>query len=1022
MKKFLALLTALSLLAFAGSAFAVTVNATPSSVFVVVGTSATATVTGTAAHEGGTLTYEKTGGPAWAEFSGNTITFAPGSGVADNSYTVTITITETYLENPSAAGHSEPTQMTETATATVTATVYNIKPVTLAVSAPSVAVTAGTTTGTATLTGTAGNGGSVTYAIVAGPTWASLSGNTLTFTPGAEVAAGTYPITVRATESYTLLDGVARTATSSVVTVNVEVAAYVIPPAPVTSQDEEDTGSESTKTSEAAEAVDTKVVTKVVTTTTTETKTVTVQTFTDAAVAAAKVVTTVTKEETTQTVTQVTEKLKVTTTAESTAAANSVVETITQTTTTTTTTVTATEAATQFLTALTAPSSTGAEEDTSTKASKQAIATSLFKGKTTESGTTAAADTSFLTSKARAKADGTTETPAETFLRVLEDTLATAARVLTASNPTTAAKLQSMFTSTTTTTTTTTTVSVVDSTVLQNASVTNADGTETDEAPAFEDVMAQLAQQAQQEVDNTAEGTEASAKADTKLAEVQQEAPVTVTAPVSLPDDAEPSIAMINMPPQKPDMYGKRINFRALKQKKGSKFNTAVFTGAAIDAEEDGTGTFLNSIGQEIDTIPGEGEWGIPEGETEEQLIIPGQFSVAMLMQPGTVYTPVVTTPAEELATVEGVSTTAETKDVSVDVTTVEEKVVTVPVYDGATFSTSFDSELEEYFKLQGYDTEVGEFIVPGEDGVFSVASEADTAMLSRTSRAVVQTLPMIAPVGDTASDTAQYVMRVLYEIPLDTDTMAVSSADVVLAFWPNALTAVDDNGNVTTAVPGEALFLDETGRAFFTADMVRQVAQGELGVPSNDGKTQGYTGYIVMTLAKLSDDAEWYKPVITVKRESVTTPVPGPESGDQPGTESGDQPVTTTLSLSASASTIIMELGETETLTLSAANIEGTASYAVDAPAAAGVTLSGTRATITPTAVGSYTLRFTVTDSGRTTSNTATASVALTVTEEGGNSGGEVVSTVGSSGGGCDAGFGALALALLAGFIARKK
>ena len=613
---------------------------------------------------------------------------------------------------------------------------------------------------------------------------------------------------------------------------------------------------------------------------------------------------------------------------------------------------------------------------------------------------------SFLTSKAKAKADGTQETPAETFLRVLEDTLATAARVLTASNPTTVTKLQSMFTQTTTETTVTTTVQVVDSTVLQNASVTNADGSESDEAPAFEDVMAQLAQQAQQEVDNTVEGTDESSKADTKLAEVQKEAPVAVAAPVALPDDAEPSIAMINMPPQKPDMYGKKINFRALKQKKGSKFSTAAFTAAAIDANEDGTATFLNSIGQEIDTIPGEGEWGTPDGETEEQLIIPGQFSVAMLMQPGVVYTPVVTTPSEELETIEGVSTTEETKDVSVDVTTVEVVDVVVPVYDTAKYSTSFDEELEEYFEAQDYDVHVGEFVVAGEAGVYSVNSAADTAMLAATNRAVVQTLPMIAPKGDTASDTAQYVMKVRYEIPRDTATTVISSADAVLGFWPNAL--VTEEG--TTAERGEADFLDATGKAFFTADMVRQVAAGELGTPI-DENTQGYTGYIVMNLAKLSDDADPYKPVITVKRETVTT--------TEPGTE---EPGVTSLSLRTSASTINMKLGDTEVLTLTAANIEGTATYSVEADLAAGVNVDRTTgvATITPVVAGNYTLKFTVTDSGRTTDNTATANVALNVTDDSGS--GEVVSSLGSSGGGCDAGFGALALAVLGAFIAARK
>ena len=942
MKKLLAVFTALSLLAFAGSAFAaVNVNATPTTVFAIVGVnSPTASVTGTAAHNG-TLTYEKTGGPEWATFSNNTITFAPGSTVADGPYTVTITVTETYTESydvpaedPSAAGHvtprTETRTLTDTGIATVTATVYNIKTVRLTASTSSVAVTAGTTTGTATLTGAAGNGGSVAYTLVSGPAWASLSGNTLTFTPGADVNADTYPVTVRATETYTLADGVQRTATSQNLVINVQVAAAPVVVEPITSKDEQDTGNESTKTSEAAVVVETKTVTKVVTTTTTETKTVTVQTFADAAVAATKIVTTVKKEVTTQTVTQATETLRVATTAAATSAANTVVQSLIQTTTTTTTTTTATEVATQLLVAVKATdtSTTPTEEDTSTAAadaSKQSMVTSLLKGKTDADDTSDAVNTSFLSGKAQAG-----ETLAETLLRVLDETIATAARVLTADNPTTSAKLVSMFTSTATSTTTTTTVSVVNSTVLQNASVTQEDGSESDEAPAFEDVMAQLAQQAQQEVANTEEGSEASDKADTKLAEVQQEAPVAVTAPVALPDDAEPSIAMLNLPPQKPDMYGKKIKFRSLKQKKGNRFSTAVFTTAAIDANEDGTGTFLNSIGQEVDTVPGENEWGTPEGEDDEQLIIPGQITVAMLMNPGTVYTPIVTTPSEELNDVEGVSTTAESKDVSVDVTTVEVVKISLDVYDTEKYSTSFDEELEDYFVEQGYDVHVGAFIVSGEKGVYSVNSAADTAMLAATTRAVVQTLPMIAPKGNTASDTANYVMKVRYEIPRDTDTMTISSADTVLAFWPNAL--VTEEG--TYATRGEADFLDTTGEAMLTANMVRQIAKGQLGTPI-DETTQGYTGYIAMTLAKLSDDADPYKPVITVKREAVAATTPGGNSGETPG---GETPG-----------------GETP----------------------GGETPGGNEPT---------------------------------------------TGSLGSSGGGCDAGFGALAFAVLAGFIAARK
>lgn len=129
-----------------------------------------------------------------------------------------------------------------------------------------------------------------------------------------------------------------------------------------------------------------------------------------------------------------------------------------------------------------------------------------------------------------------------------------------------------------------------------------------------------------------------------------------------------------------------------------------------------------------------------------------------------------------------------------------------------------------------------------------------------------------------------------------------------------------------------------------------------------------------------------------------------------------GDTPTTPALTLTPSKSSLSIVLGNYETLTLSS-NALGTATYSVvTADEAAGVELNSStgEAVITPTAVGTYSLVFSVTDSGRASgSNTASITVPLTVRAGG---------SVGSSGGGCDAGFGALALAVLGGFIAARK
>ena len=295
--------------------------------------------------------------------------------------------------------------------------------------------------------------------------------------------------------------------------------------------------------------------------------------------------------------------------------------------------------------------------------------------------------------------------------------------------------------------------------------------------------------------------------------------------------------------------------------------------------------------------------------------------------------------------------------------------------------------------------------------------------MLAATDRAVVQTLPMVATKGENASDLAMYVIKTRLRIPANTATSTISSADHVLEFWPAGLVSINDAGQVTTAATGEAVFLDAADMSEITDDLVRAVAAGQAGYAINS-TTWGYDCYVAMTFAKLDDDDDPYTPVLTVKLEDVVSGeepvIPKPQSPDQPS--GPDQPVTTTLGLSASASTVNITLGNSRTVTLSAANVQGTASYAVDAPAAAGVTLSGTTATIRPTAVGTYSVKFTVTDSGRTTNNTATANVTVNVTEASEPEPETPTGTVGSSGGGCDSGFGALALAVLGGFIAARK
>ncbi|MBQ7215573.1 MAG: hypothetical protein IJS39_06275 [Synergistaceae bacterium] len=86
-------------------------------------------------------------------------------------------------------------------------------------------------------------------------------------------------------------------------------------------------------------------------------------------------------------------------------------------------------------------------------------------------------------------------------------------------------------------------------------------------------------------------------------------------------------------------------------------------------------------------------------------------------------------------------------------------------------------------------------------------------------------------------------------------------------------------------------------------------------------------------------------------------------------------------FALSASSTDLNIALGRSATITLTASGIYGTASYSADAPAEAGLTLSGNTAAFSPTASGTYIVTFTVTDSGRESgSNSASVTVSLTV------------------------------------------
>ena len=127
---------------------------------------------------------------------------------------------------------------------------------------------------------------------------------------------------------------------------------------------------------------------------------------------------------------------------------------------------------------------------------------------------------------------------------------------------------------------------------------------------------------------------------------------------------------------------------------------------------------------------------------------------------------------------------------------------------------------------------------------------------------------------------------------------------------------------------------------------------------------------------------------------------------------------LSTTRSVSLNLATLG---GNTSTITLAPANALGAVSYTYTVTPSTGLTvsISGNSATLTAEETGTYTVVFTATDAGRTTDNTATFTTTVTV---GSGITSPDVRSIGSSSGGCDAGFGALALVLAAPLFLRRR
>ncbi len=215
------------------------------------------------------------------------------------------------------------------------------------------------------------------------------------------------------------------------------------------------------------------------------------------------------------------------------------------------------------------------------------------------------------------------------------------------------------------------------------------------------------------------------------------------------------------------------------------------------------------------------------------------------------------------------------------------------------------------------------------------------------------------------------------------------------------------------------------------TANALGEVSYSYTVTPDNGGLTVALSGnqatltgatagtytvvFTATDAARATDNTATATTTVTVSG-GVT---PGPDSGDQPVPGSEFM-----YSVTGSTTVSVALAAHDTSITITPRNVLGTVSYTSSASWVSVDSSTGV-VTITPTDSSlvsdtPHVVTITLTDSGRTTGNTQTVTLTITVTR--GGSGGDVVPTVGSSGGGCDAGFGALALALALPLFLRRR
>lgn len=384
---------------------------------------------------------------------------------------------------------------------------------------------------------------------------------------------------------------------------------------------------------------------------------------------------------------------------------------------------------------------------------------------------------------------------------------------------------------------------------------------------------------------------------------------------------------------------------------------------------------FLNSSGARVNRIPGENNEGI----------VPGLVTMVMVLEPGAKHTPVVTVDNNELPA----ELKAESKQVEVEVVRLVEATFTEQ--SNSFFSTNVSWDLiantdytngYEYYRISDDAGGRVNHVTIGDD--WTRTDEDNAAMTSNPSFDLTRVVRLPALIGTNETEDNVYIVKVNFQISDANRAKILASADNgAFVFFPNGPQKASARSRVTKAVEGPLTSYLET------------MKPEEL---KSSSVTEGYLSFIIPAGETLE------KPMLAVRLRKTAEPGPEPDE----------------FYITASDTAVTVTLNNTDVVTYTATNASGDVTYSIS-PSADWVALTtvDNEATVTilPTdsaLVATSPHMFTITAIDEA-GNTDSESLSITVTRQSSR-------PSSSGGGGCSAGFSAMALAVLGAFIARRK